>query len=136
MNKIETFDDTYRFLSNFYPSPVLGYPTVEHAYQAMKSLDLEYREKVRTCGPPSRAKKLGQLVKLRSDWDTVKYDIMEELVRAKFTTHPVLKGMLLSTGDAILEEGNWWGDTYWGVCNGHGENHLGKILMLIRKELA
>jgi predicted NAD-dependent protein-ADP-ribosyltransferase YbiA (DUF1768 family) len=34
-----------------------------------------------------------------------------------------------------LIEGNWWGDTYWGVCNGVGENHLGKLLMKIRDYL-
>lgn len=135
MNKIETFDGEYRFLSNFYPSVVYGYPTVEHAYQAMKSLDPVYKDAIRTCGPPGRAKKLGQQAVLRKDWNDIKLDIMEELVRIKFDSHPVLKGMLLATSDAYLEEGNYWGDTYWGVCRGTGLNHLGLILMQIRKEL-
>jgi predicted NAD-dependent protein-ADP-ribosyltransferase YbiA (DUF1768 family) len=43
--------------------------------------------------------------------------------------------MLIDTGDQELIEGNWWGDVIWGVCNGKGENHLGKILMEVRKEL-
>lgn len=28
-----------------------------------------------------------------------------------------------------------WIDTYWGICNGRGENKLGKILMEIRDVL-
>lgn len=47
-----------------------------------------------------------------------------------------LKAKLLETGDAELVESNWWHDYFWGVCNGRGENHLGKILMKIRAELA
>lgn len=43
--------------------------------------------------------------------------------------------MLINTGDAELIEGNSWGDTFWGECNGIGENNLGKILMKIRKEI-
>ena len=60
---------------------------------------------------------------------------METLVREKFSHNKDLKEMLLETGDAIIEEGNDWNDTFWGVCNGKGENHLGKILMKIREEL-
>ena len=41
---------------------------------------------------------------------------------------------LINTGDAILIEGNTWGDTYWGVCDGVGENRLGKLLMEVREE--
>jgi predicted NAD-dependent protein-ADP-ribosyltransferase YbiA (DUF1768 family) len=43
--------------------------------------------------------------------------------------------MLKATGDEELVEGNWWNDTFWGVCNGVGENNLGKLLMKIRAEL-
>lgn len=40
-----------------------------------------------------------------------------------------------STGDVELVEGNWWGDRFWGVCDGVGENRLGRCLMEVRKEL-
>ncbi|NWN81082.1 NADAR family protein, partial [Bacillus sp. (in: firmicutes)] len=46
-----------------------------------------------------------------------------------------LKNKLLQTGESILIEGNTWGDKIWGVCNGVGENKLGKILMKVRNEL-
>jgi hypothetical protein len=42
--------------------------------------------------------------------------------------------LLLATGDMELIEDNDWDDTYWGVCNGAGENNLGKLLMKIRAE--
>lgn len=62
---------------------------------------------------------------------------MEEIVRAKFTQNESLKWRLIGTGDAYLEEGNTWGDTFWGVDakTREGRNHLGRILMRIRKEL-
>ena len=84
---------------------------------------------------PSKAKQLGRKVKLRKDWEEVKTNIMYDICLAKFTQNQDLKEKLLKTGNAILIEGNWWNDTYWGVCNGIGENNLGKILMKIREEL-
>ena len=71
---------------------------------------------------------------MRSDWDHVKIAIMKEAVRLKFE-YPTLRGMLLDTGDAELVEGNTWGDRFWGVCDGEGDNHLGKILMHTREML-
>jgi predicted NAD-dependent protein-ADP-ribosyltransferase YbiA (DUF1768 family) len=62
---------------------------------------------------------------------------MEDLVRQKFS-NPALATRLLKTGEAVLEEGNTWGDRFWGVDarTGEGENHLGLILMRVRKDLA
>lgn len=59
---------------------------------------------------------------------------MEDLLRQKFSKTP-LRRLLLATGEAELIEGNTWGDTYWGVCHGVGQNHLGCLLMKIRGEL-
>ena len=84
---------------------------------------------------PSKSKALGRKVTLREDWDEVKNRVMLEIVRNKFKQNPELKEKLIATGDAYLEEGNWWGDRTWGVCNGVGENRLGKILMKVRDEL-
>jgi predicted NAD-dependent protein-ADP-ribosyltransferase YbiA (DUF1768 family) len=60
---------------------------------------------------------------------------MYNLVKQKFTNNNKLKGQLLATGDAKIVEGNTWGDVFWGVCNGVGENHLGEILMKVLEEL-
>lgn len=135
---INSFDGGNRFLSNFWMVKVMldgeAYQSVEHAYQAAKSNDPEYRARIRACYYPSETKKLGKTVALRPDWDAVKLDIMEDLVKQKFNQVP-LNHMLLYTKDQELIEGNWWGDTFWGVCRGVGQNHLGKILMKIREEL-
>lgn len=49
--------------------------------------------------------------------------------------HSDLRKKLLATGDAELVENNTCGDVFWGICDGVGENHLGKILMLVRDRL-
>ena len=84
---------------------------------------------------PSSAKKLGRRVQLRSDWENVKYNVMYEIVKAKFTQNLKLKAKLLETDNQHLEEGNTWGDKIWGTVNGVGENNLGKILMRVREEI-
>ena len=53
----------------------------------------------------------------------------------KFMQNPELRDALLATGNSLLIEGNTWGDYFWGKVNGHGENHLGLILMDVREKL-
>jgi ribA/ribD-fused uncharacterized protein len=137
---ITAFAGEYRFLSNFYPAAVdldgSTYPTVEHAYQAAKSLEPSTQAKVKRAPRPGDAKRLGRQIRLRPDWEDVKVGIMRDLVRQKFTSHPDLRARLLATGDAELVEGNYWHDTFWGQCPvGTGFNHLGRILMEVRAEL-
>lgn len=137
---ITQFKDRYRFLSNFWMAPVkydgVDYCSVEHGYQAAKTLDEIWRDKIRAQMSPGMAKKIGKKVPVREDWDAIKLSVMEDLVRQKFTNSIVLRRWLLETGNQKLVEGNAWGDTFWGVYKGVGENHLGEILMKIRKELA
>jgi len=137
--KVESFSGIFRFLSNFHRAPMMyhgiAYPTSEHAYQAAKTLNENSRMNISILGTPYEAKKYGKTVKRRSDWDEVKLEVMTEIVRAKFIQNPSLREKLLATDDAILEEGNTWGDTYWGTCKGEGENHLGKVLMDLRNNL-
>ena len=139
VRKIIQFRGEYRFLSNSYYSSIAvdgeAYPTVEHAYQAAKCTTPVERARVRNCNTPGDAKRLGKRVVLRSDWDDIKIRIMHELLRLKFKRGTDLAARLLATGDVELIEGNDWGDTFWGVCRGHGSNHLGKLLMAVRKEL-
>ena len=139
MGIIDSFAGEYRFLSNFYPSPIrvdgLLFPTVEHAFQAAKTFDRDEKRKIAEARSPGRAKQLGRKVKLRKDWESVKVGIMEELLERKFEAHPDLAERLLETDDTELIEGNTWNDTFWGVCGGRGKNHLGKALMRVRDRI-
>ncbi len=130
--------DKYRFLSNFYPAEVewngIKYPTVEHAYQAAKTLNPKEVELIRTATTPGKAKQLGKVVTKIPGFDILKIDVMRVLLYQKFDI-PELKQKLLDTGDENLVEGNNWKDTFWGVYNGYGENHLGRLLMEVRAKL-
>lgn len=138
--KISEFRGAYAPLSNFWEAPVtykgLTYGSNEAAFQAQKCANEAERIEFTQLNP-SASKKKGRHVHLRPDWEQVKVGIMEEIVREKFIQNDNLKGVLLSTGDAFLEEGNTWHDTFWGVDarTGEGENHLGQILMQVRAEL-
>lgn len=137
---INRFDGDYAFLSNFFPSLIIGedeivYPSIEHYFQAQKTLDLRQRQKIAEARTPGIAKRMGRKVYLRSDWEEIKDKIMLFAVRQKFK-NPVLADLLLATKNEEIIEGNYWGDTYWGVdVDKGGENHLGKILMRVRAEL-
>lgn len=140
---IDFFDGEYAFLSNFYNASCIFedkfYPTVEHAFQAAKSLDQAERDWITAAGSPGLAKRLGRRVNLRPDWEKVKFDVMEECLRSKFAD-PVLKQKLLATGDEELVEGNYWHDNTYGNCSCEkckdivGRNMLGNILMKLRTE--
>lgn len=133
------FSGKYSFLSNFHlcdiidlDYPEIKYPSLENAYQASKTSDKEERKKF-TNITPGQSKRLGRKVKLREDWDSIRIQIMEQLLRQKFK-QPLLKDKLLKTNGCKLIEGNNWNDYFWGICNGKGHNNLGKLLMQIRLE--
>ena len=144
-NEISAFRGSHDFLSNFYAADVefegAEYPTIEHAFQAAKSLDFGQRRAIKNAKSASEAKRMGRKIKRREDWFDVSLNVMESLVRQKFTRYPELKNKLLETGDAILIEGNNWNDRFYGAVydtnrnEWMGENHLGKILMKVREEL-
>lgn len=135
---IESFRGANFFLSNFYPVIIwnagIRYPTAEHAYQAAKTLDMEERRRIASLETPGQAKRAGRRVAMRHDWEQVKLSVMARIVHLKFTV-PSLAEKLMATSPAKLVEGNTWGDRYWGVCNGVGANHLGRILMKEREAL-
>lgn len=131
MKKIDNFIGEYRFLSNSYPDGPGSFEHLIQAFRCARALDAVNVLKAET---PAEAIKLADTFKIRRGWDQNKYEIMYELVKIKFQNIE-LRCRLIETGDAELINQNTWGETYWGVCAGRGENHLGKILMKIRKEL-
>lgn len=137
--QIKEFSGPYRFLSNFYYVTIayegIMYPSTEHAFQASKSLERSERLYIAEAPTASEAKRRGRALKpIRSDWEQVRLKIMEDLLEIKFR-QPLLRRRLLNTGRANLIEGNTWGDIFWGVCAGVGENHLGRLLMKIRDRI-
>ncbi|MGD9725355.1 MAG: NADAR family protein [Nitrospira sp.] len=139
---IDNFKGEYRWLSNFHLCEIEWqgdtYRSVEHAYQAAKTSDPEERRKIREAATCGKAKRLGQKVTLDPVWAarerSCKLATMRGLLWRKFQ-NPLLREKLIQTGRHHLIEGNDWGDTWWGVCNGNGLNHLGRILMDIREEI-
>lgn len=133
---IDKFIGKYYFLSNFSNSKIeiegLTFDNGEAAFHSFK--DCNRREEFVGLNP-SQAKKLGRSVKLREDWEEVKDHLMYRVNYAKFSQNEDLKEKLLATDKKELVEGNNWGDTYWGVCNGKGRNMLGRVLMLVRQGL-
>ena len=145
MADITTFQGPHRFLSNFFaepfsvPLPMCGepviVPTAEHAYQALKTHNPEEVTRILAARTPGAARRAGQRAEIREDWEVVKIGIMDHVLKHKFIRGSALAEQLTATGDARLVEGNNWGDTFWGVSRGEGENWLGKLLTLRRSQL-
>ena len=140
------FFGVFRFLSNFelcqvrYDGRIFN--STEAAYMSAKvdpSSPKSDAYKDALASPslkPSDARKLGrQLTELRDGWDDMRLQVMYEVNLSKYQDNPHLREKLLATEDLELVEANWWNDTFWGECNGIGENNLGKTLMRIRDEL-
>ena len=130
---IESFKGEYSFLSNFYPAPLFVFGRLflnsEAAFQSQKCPQRVSEFTTLTAG---EAKRLGRQVPLQEEWESVKDYIMFQCVQSKFVQNPELALKLVETGESHLVEGNTWGDRYWGVCNGVGNNKLGLTLMTVR----
>jgi ribA/ribD-fused uncharacterized protein len=136
-NKICGFQGEYLFLSNFFPVRIehenIIYPSVENAYQASKTLDKQSRFRFVHMTAAS-AKRNGKTLPLRPDWEEIKVPLMKTLLVKKFQ-QTTLRRKLLSTKNSLIEETNYWNDTFWGVCRNKGENKLGILLMEVRSEI-
>ncbi len=132
------FSGDNRWLSNFFPAEVeldgMKFPSVEHAYQAAKTQPA-LRALFQSC-TAAQAKRFGRTTgEIRPDWEQVKVSIMRDLIRQKFAQGTDLGTRLQATGTGQIVEGNSWGDTFWGVCQGNGQNWLGRLLMEHRAAL-
>jgi len=134
--------DPYGWMSNFAPHAIVvdgkRWPTSEHYFQAQKFAGTAHEDAIRLAASPMIAAHMGRSRKrpLRSDWETVKDDVMRRAVSEKFRQHASLRAALLATGDAeIVEQSKR--DAYWGDGgDGKGRNMLGRILMEVRAALA
>lgn len=129
-------------LSNFAPTPTrirlhgetMTAPTAEHAFQAAKMARAEDAKAIIAAPTPAAAKKMGRSRKtpIHPAWDQIRDQIMAEIIRAKMAQNPDAAAQLEATGDQEIQEGNTWGDRYWGISKGTGKNRLGQILMAER----
>lgn len=126
---IDSFRGKYDFLSNFYLNSERL--SVEHKYQAAKATTYVDYDYIMSAESPLIAKRRGKTIPIRKDWNSIKLVIMRELLKEKFGNDD-LRALLIETKNAILIEGNSWGDVFWGMCDEVGENHLGRILMDLR----
>ena len=137
---IYQFQDEYRWLSNFSKCPItindITYPSIEHAYQSAKSPLNSWKSFCSTTPSPAIIKKHSRNIKLIKNWEDVKVNIMRGCLIQKYSQEPY-KSLLLKTGNAYIQEGNSWGDVFWGVDihTKKGQNTLGKLIMEIRNEL-
>jgi hypothetical protein len=135
-------------LASKYPYLVFDdkvYRSSEHLYQALKSESIAYRDKIRYTIAPHMTKKISKQLltpseiteyfEFRKDWDDIRVEVMQLCLELKFTQHPKLAQKLLDTGDELIEERNYWNDTFWGTCKGTGKNMLGQLLMAVRDQL-
>ncbi len=139
---VKGFFGKYRWLSNFHICPVeyegVLYPSSENAYQAAKIVK-EERSIFALLTPYQSKKKWSRYTRLdgsTKEWDERKNSVMRTVLIDKFNRNEDVKQWLIETGNKYLEETNHWEDGWFGVdIKLGGENHLGKILMEIRKNL-
>jgi ribA/ribD-fused uncharacterized protein len=136
-NAITSFRGEFAFLSNMFTSPIvvdgIEYRSVENFFHAQKCTDPVERKRIASLSP-REAKGAGRHVRLRKDWNSIRMQVMETGLEAKFADS-FLRKSLLDTGHRPITEENTWGDRFWGTVNGCGQNHLGKMLMLIREKI-
>ena len=137
-------DEPYYEFTNFYRAPVdidgQCWPSTEHYFQAQKFVGTPYSEVIRGLSSAREAFQMSRDPTVsrwrRSDWDSVKDDVMLKALRCKFAQHPNLMKKLWETGDRELIE-HTTNDSYWadGGGGGKGLNKLGKLLMKVRDEI-
>lgn len=131
-------------LQEEYPYLLLNddvFDSVERAYQYIKSNSPEYKNAIKNTtikGTKIVARdylETNKSVEYISEFHDKKLEIMELLVRLKFSQNPDLLQKLIETNKKLIQENNNWNDTYWGISENVGENNLGKILMIVREDL-
>ena len=145
----------FEWLSNMYKTPMkdtkypITYSCVEAAYQSCAKLvhvdsngntfgsgREEYAALLQFNGIDGyTAKKIGKRMAITQDKfnsdPTFRNIVMKYWLTRKFG-NATLKSLLAQTVGYELVEGNPWGDQYWGVSGGEGQNVLGRLIMEIR----
>ncbi|MER5635363.1 NADAR family protein [Kitasatospora sp. NPDC002227] len=127
-------------LRNDYPAPVVvdgvEYPTVSHAFWALSTEDEQHRAAIRAASNGYNARKAAEQAPRRPGWEPARTAVMARLLRAKYAQHPELAAILLATGDAALRYSDSDSPRFWGQHGAEGRNWAGRLLELVRAELA
>lgn len=135
---VKNFRDRFDFLSNFYPCKItigdVTYNNAEAAFQAAKLVNKSERAAfAKLSGKEARA--MGRKIPLRSDWNKIRVGVMRYVLAQKFYQNSELIDRLIFPSNLYFVEENSWNDTFWGVCNGVGQNILGRLLMEFRDSI-
>nr|GMD99629.1 riboflavin biosynthesis protein PYRR, chloroplastic [Ipomoea batatas] len=147
--------EQYGSFSNFSHHPIqmpdetgdiVTWSSVEHYYQAQKFTGVpdpvaqNCIEDIKNVKSPEEAARMGRRIQrqrpdlVRSDWESIKVDVMYKALKCKFTTYPHLESLLVATAGSVLVEGSPH-DLFWGGGrDGEGLNYLGRLLMRLRSE--
>lgn len=129
MCKIQEFTGKYACFSNSAPCIVeydgMVFLNSEAAYQSAKTVTSEERVSF-TVMAPETAILAGKKLKVREDWEGIKYRVLYDIVKNKFYTNEKYRDILLSTGDVYIGE-----DAYCCSLSDSSEC-LGEILMSVR----
>ena len=110
--------------------------STEHYYQKCKFVEPSVIDRIRKAKSPLHAAFIGQTrdYKILPQWESIKVEVMERAIKARFEQHPVFAEMLMATDGELHDKTSV--DDYWGIgFDGKGQNITGKILMKLRTEL-
>jgi predicted NAD-dependent protein-ADP-ribosyltransferase YbiA (DUF1768 family) len=132
-------DPGINVLQNDYPATITvngrDYPTVIHAYWALSTTDAQLHDQIAHAPRAYDAQKLAEQAPRRPGWPAARLAVMAALLRVKYTQHPQLAQVLLDTGDARIIYTDL-DSAYWVAGRKQGTNWIGRLLEVIRSELA
>ncbi|GAA2357563.1 hypothetical protein Cme02nite_51240 [Catellatospora methionotrophica] len=121
-----------------YPAEITAfgytYPSITHAILALSTSDPEWHDRIAQAEGPKAARTAAKGASRRTDWADRRLAVMAVLLRQKFSQHPELAEVLLSTGDGRITY-SALDDSYFS-SGGYGANWFGRLLEVIRSELA
>ena len=138
-------DEPFCELTNFYRCNSLvidgiSWPTTEHYFQASKFAGTPYLRFISCLQAPRDAfdfsRDPGVQCWIRTNWPTIKINVMLKALRHKFVQNQDLADILIRTGSKHLYE-HTKNDKFWGDGGDYrnGTNKLGELLMVVRGEL-
>jgi ribA/ribD-fused uncharacterized protein len=121
----------------------LVFPTLEHAYQCKRYIDLRIIEEIRNAHSPVKAWEISskyknlQISEFKNE--NYKLKVMKDLMRLKAEQHEEIRKALIESGSQkIIKHIVTYppGDGFWDDGkDGEGLNHTGRLWMEIRHEI-